>query len=100
MAVMGAEAEAAHFRWARQHFQDNGFNPAKHQLIRSVVGPLDGVAHFYTGSANQWYGQAIAPDYAKPTSFLTTMKRRFLRHKARPMDTVSKVPMVSLMRIL
>jgi hypothetical protein len=64
------------------------------------VGPRDGVARFYVGSADCWYGQSIAPETEPPTGLLTKCLRFLMRRQSRPMDTVANVPMLSLESIL
>ncbi len=44
--LIGVEAEPTHFEWLKQHFNDNGLDPAQHELIEAAVdgagthGPL------------------------------------------------------------
>ncbi|MBI5057046.1 MAG: class I SAM-dependent methyltransferase [Nitrospirae bacterium] len=58
--LIGVEAEPDHYRWMVQHFLDNGIDPDSHQLIEAAVSDRDGNVMFYTGRADEWYGQAIA----------------------------------------
>ena len=35
--LIGVEAEPTHFEWLKQHFNDNGLDPAQHELIEAAV---------------------------------------------------------------
>lgn len=96
---IGVEAEPSHFRWAKRHIRDNGLDLAHVNLIQAAVGPADGVASFFTGSADAWYGQSLA-EGAPPTRKWKRLQRRLLRRPSELMDTVSRVNVISLDRIL
>lgn len=57
--LIGVEAEPQHFRWMKQHFQDNGLNPDEHTLIQAAVAARSGQAKFHARKPGEWYGQAI-----------------------------------------
>lgn len=44
--LVGVEASPEHVGFSKQHLTDNGIDPAKHTIIRAVVGAEDGVALF------------------------------------------------------
>ena len=58
--LVGVEAEPTHFAWLKQHFEDNGLDPAEHVLIEGAIDATDGTVDFYVGKADEWYGQRIA----------------------------------------
>jgi FkbM family methyltransferase len=60
------EAEPTHFRWMRQHFEDNGIDPDDHDLRWAAVAPTGGVVPFAIGEAERWYGQSIADSVLPP----------------------------------
>jgi FkbM family methyltransferase len=94
---VGVEAEPTHFRWTRQHLEDNGVPQANVRLIEAAVGPADGSAEFYVGSPDAWYGQSLVPLWdRRPRQRLARLARRLLRRALRQMDSVAKVRMVSL----
>jgi FkbM family methyltransferase len=98
--LIGVEAEPTHYRWALRHLRDNYIASQMVELIRAAVGPADGRATFYTGSADAWYGQALAGEDVRPTARWRRWVRGLRRQPHRPMDTVSHVKMISLSRVL
>jgi FkbM family methyltransferase len=102
---VAAEAEPQHFLWMREHFSDNGVDPADHDLLWAAAGPRSGVVPFWMGEADTWYGQA-ACDADLPV--LDARARRRLRARGllgRPPRTsnqrrVSWVPMVTLWELI
>jgi FkbM family methyltransferase len=46
LKLVGIEADATHFGWMREHFEDNGINPAEHDLIKAAVAAESGTVHF------------------------------------------------------
>jgi FkbM family methyltransferase len=62
--LIGVEAEPTHFRWMREHFLDNGIDPADHDLIEAAASGRSGHAWFYTGKPDSWYGQSLIADRA------------------------------------
>jgi len=95
--LIGIEAEPTHFKWARQHLRDNRLAGGLH---RAADGDAVGQTNFFTGSAGKWYGQGIANDAYPPTAWRKRMKRMLLRQPSAVMDTVERVPTVSLQAIL
>jgi FkbM family methyltransferase len=63
---IAVEAEPTHFRWMRQHFEDNGIDPDDHDLRWAAVAPTGGVVPFAIGEAERWYGQSIADSVLPP----------------------------------
>ncbi len=57
--LIGVEADPTHFEFLKEHFHDNGVNPAAHMLINAAVSKDDGYVPFATGHARDWYGQCI-----------------------------------------
>lgn len=97
--VTGVEAEPTHFRWAREHLSDNGLD-RKDALHCAAVDVCDGSASFYTGLADAWYGQALAPPSTAPTPLWTRLTRALTGQKLKPMDTVARVKTISLRSLL
>lgn len=102
-SLIGCEAEPTHYKWMRQHFLDNGLDPAEHKLIEGVVSNQNGYLPFYVGKPDSWYGQSIAQnviDYGAPVeSFFEKIKRKILRkHNATP--SFINVPCYTLESIL
>jgi FkbM family methyltransferase len=58
--LIGVEAEPTHFEWLKQHFNDNGVDPAQHELIEAAVDEQEHTIRFYMGKPDEWYGQRIA----------------------------------------
>lgn len=58
--LVGVEANAEHCRFMREHFEDNGLNPAEHTLLHGIVGVSDGIAHFpvLADPAEDWGARA------------------------------------------
>jgi FkbM family methyltransferase len=68
--LCAVEADSDHFRFLRQHFIDNGFEPTRHTLVEAAVGTKAGVARWpiAENSAEAWGGRLIqnAPDGTGP----------------------------------
>jgi FkbM family methyltransferase len=101
------EAEPDHFRWLRQHFQDNDMNPSDHELIWAAVGAQPGWVPFWVGRAREWYGQAIARRAETPMPDARTRQRLRARSAlGRPPvfssgeATVTWIPSISLSDVL
>lgn len=60
--LVGVEAEPTHFQWMKQHFRDNGIDPEDHDLIEAAVSSRNGLAWFYFGKPDAWYGQSVIQD--------------------------------------
>lgn len=58
--LVGVEAEPTHYRWMKEHLQDNNVNLSWCELIEAAVSDKEGVCRFYTGDAYTWYGQRMA----------------------------------------
>jgi len=93
------EAEPDHYLWTRQQFSDNGLDPAEYQVVQAAVGPREGVCKFYTGCADEWWGQSIAPESEPMMSTIRRFLNRLLR-RAGDMHPVQEVPVVTLDSIL
>ena len=65
---VGVEADLQHHEWIKDHFRDNGFDPAEHQLIHAIVGPRDGFADFpvIDAPSEDWGSKA---NYSPPTAW-------------------------------
>jgi len=57
--LIGVEAEPTHFRWMKQHMQDNGVKGSDCDLIEAAVNDKDGNVGFFIGKPSDWYGQRI-----------------------------------------
>lgn len=63
--LVAVEPEPVHFAWLKQHFCDNGLDPAKHTLVHGAVSDQPGKTLFYfrmsgkQDRADEWYGQFI-----------------------------------------
>jgi FkbM family methyltransferase len=95
--LVGVEAEPTHFRWLQRHMADNGLQAT---LYNAAIATEDGEAPFYTGSADAWYGQAVAPAGTPPTPGKPWLRRLLHREAQRPMETVSRVKTMSFRRLL
>jgi FkbM family methyltransferase len=60
--LVGVEAEPTHYQWMREHFRDNGIDPAEHDLIEAAASGRSGDAWFYFGKPSSWYGQSLIRD--------------------------------------
>ncbi|MFB3786087.1 MAG: FkbM family methyltransferase [bacterium] len=56
---IGVEAEPDHYRYMREHFEDNGIDLTRCQLIEAAVSGQNGAVRFHTGRPDEWYGQSI-----------------------------------------
>ncbi len=56
--LCAVEGDPHHFRFLRQHFLDNGFDPDQHRLIEAAVGVDAGAAHWpiseASSAAEEW----------------------------------------------
>jgi len=77
--LVAVEAEPVHFGWLKQHFCDNGLDPAQHTLVNGAVSDQPGKTLFYfrmpgrQDRADEWYGQFITRSHEK----LRTKAREF-----------------------
>jgi len=97
--LTAVEAEPDHYAWTRQQFLDNGFDPRDHVLIRAAAAGEEGACTFYTGCADAWYGQSIAPG-VRPTTPEFGREAEPAVRRERIMETVQEVPQVTLQSIL
>jgi len=86
--LIGVEAEPTHFQWMRQHFADNGLNPADHQLIEAAASGRSGRAWFYFGKPDSWYGQSIIHDPVLDQSSADETEHEYNGEKARLVRTI------------
>ena len=94
--LAGVEGASGHYKFLLQHFRDNGFDPAKHNLLHAVVGVEDGVAHFpkldvpsADWGAEASYGAGSRPE-GHPTSEGTSQA----------LETFDEVPCISITTLL
>jgi len=73
--LIGVEAEPTHFEWMRQHFVDNGLDPAQHHLIEAAVDEKEGTVEFYVGDPDGWYGQEIVREATRMGNVATRQVR-------------------------
>jgi FkbM family methyltransferase len=92
--VVGVEAEPMHFRWMRQHLEDNEIDLRRATLIEAAVAAEDGYVWFHVGEAADWYGQRIARSEERADA---AAQRRTNPAETR---TVKPVRAVSLNRML
>src|SRR6266446_2438109 len=59
--LIGVEAEPTHFRWLKEHMEDNRIDQSCCQLMQSAVDAKDGFVEFIVGSPSRWYGQSVWP---------------------------------------
>jgi FkbM family methyltransferase len=95
---IGFDPEPSHYAWALEHLRINGVSNAR--IIEAAVGATDGEANFFTGAADAWYGQYLAPEALEPTTPEKRGERLLNGQKEQPFDTISRVKMVSLVTIL
>jgi FkbM family methyltransferase len=62
--LYAVEGDPQHFRFLRQHFEDNGFNPNEHVLLEAVVGVEAGVAQWplMEDTSAEWGSRPILED--------------------------------------
>ncbi|HET9607692.1 MAG TPA: FkbM family methyltransferase [Nitrospira sp.] len=58
--LIGVEAEPTHFEWLKQHFNDNGLDPAQHELIEAAVDGQERTVRFCVGKPDEWWGQKMS----------------------------------------
>jgi FkbM family methyltransferase len=95
---IGLDPEPSHYRWALEHLRDNGVSNAR--IIQAAVGATDGEANFFIGAADAWYGQYLAPEALEPTTPAEHTQRLLEGKKEQPLETISRVKMVSLTSVL
>lgn len=72
--LIGVEAEPTHFRWMKEHLQENGVDLSRCRLIQAAVADRDGTIGFHVGETPQggpadWYGQSIGgPEQVRAVS--------------------------------
>ncbi len=92
--LVGVEAEPTHFQWMREHFADNGIDPADHELIEAAAADRSGQAWFYFGKPDSWYGQSLINDPALDQA-AGTDELEYRGEKARLVRTVGLADLVS-----
>jgi FkbM family methyltransferase len=80
LKLVGVEAEPTHFCWMREHFINNGLDPAQHELVEAAVSDRDGTIDFV-------YGPDSAGDYGQHVA--ATADQRFHRSPPRTAQAVS-----------
>jgi hypothetical protein len=61
--LIAVEADRGKVGFLKQHFRDNGFDPADHRILYGIVGPRDGFAYFpEINSQTDWGGEAVFVD--------------------------------------
>jgi FkbM family methyltransferase len=95
---IGLDPEPSHYAWALEHLKTNGVSNAL--IMEAAVGATDGEANFFIGAADAWYGQYLAPEAMEPTTPEQRSQRLLEGQKEQPMETISRVRMVSLNSIL
>lgn len=99
--LIGVEAEPTHFRWMRQHFEDNGVPATALTLIQAAVAAEPGRVRFHIGDPSAWYGQAIYPNPWIPDPKPSFGRRlRQLVGARRDGHRVVNVPAVTLSSVL
>jgi FkbM family methyltransferase len=101
------EAEPVHFRFLRQHLQDNDLRPSDHELIWAAVTAQPGLVPFWIGKASAWYGQAVAERPVTPPPGIRARQRLKARSALGMPPTVSAaeaavmwVPSITLREVL
>lgn len=102
--LVAVEPEPTHFRWLRQHFEDNGIDPSRYRLVEAAVTAEGGPVSFWVGNPDGWYGQAIAPPAPRERHPLRRL-RNAVRSLARALPSrsatrVVRVPSVTLTELL
>jgi FkbM family methyltransferase len=59
IALVGVEAEPAHFAWLSEHMRRNGIGPREHQLFEAAVTDSPGRVTFEVGEPSSYWGQSI-----------------------------------------
>lgn len=90
--LCAVEADPGHFAFMRQHFRDNGLDPAAHRLIRAAVGVEAGTARWprVDDPAADWGSRPLAEAQAGAPDHIG-------RHFAEWVD-VEVVPFAALLR--
>lgn len=60
--LIGVEAEPDHFRWMKEHMNDNNIDPKKYRLIPAAATNYCGHCWFYVGKPASWYGQSLVSE--------------------------------------
>jgi len=68
--------------------------------MEAAVGATDGEANFFIGAADSWYGQYLAPEAMEATTPEERTQRLLEGKKEQPLETISRVKMISLTSIL
>jgi FkbM family methyltransferase len=98
--VVGVEAEPGHFRWMKEHLDDNDIDPARARLVQAAVAASEGHAWFHVGDPAEWYGQKIedsAPAEPTGSRWFSALSRRFAK---KPQRLLTRVPAVTLRSLL
>jgi FkbM family methyltransferase len=57
--IVGVESEPTHFKWMKEHLEDNHVDLRNTTLIEAAVAREDGRVWFHVGAPADWYGQSI-----------------------------------------
>lgn len=100
--VVGVESEPTHFKWMKQHLQDNAVDLRRATLVEAAVARDDGHVWFHVGAPADWYGQGISAAPAEKQWTLRDRLTRAVLRRARPAPdrTVERVRAVSLGTLL
>jgi len=91
--LIGVEAEPDHFKWMKEHFQDNGVDIREHTLIEAIILDREGMAKFNVGHPGDCYGQRISTS----TDLALILKDKLSGEKARKIRTVKTITLNSLL---
>jgi len=92
--LIGVEAEPSHFRWMKEHMQDNAIEASNCELIEAAVADKDGWVEFYVGNPSDWYGQRIWQQndpYPEGSISLRKVKAVSLNTLLSPLDNVDLI---------
>jgi FkbM family methyltransferase len=66
--LVGVEGSRGHVAYMREHFADNGLDPAAHALVHGIAGPADGEAEFpvLADPAAEWGAAAVLASGERP----------------------------------
>jgi FkbM family methyltransferase len=81
--LYGVEADPSHFDAMRQHFTDNGFEPADHTLQQAIVGTENGSAQWpdEPDVQNMWGARPIREGSADDVDYLSGRVDQFVTVK-------------------
>jgi FkbM family methyltransferase len=86
--LVGVEADEQHFQWMKRHFEENGFEPSRYNLIEAAASVEPGVCQFAVGDPQSWYGQAIIrrPTHGEQTRTVRAMTIEDVLEALSPLD--------------